>query len=243
MARLSLIVPCYNEAGNLPDLVGRARGLRHELPEAEIILVDNGSTDDSPRVFRELLGGGDASLRLLRVEKNQGYGHGILAGLAEARGEYLAWTHADLQTDLMDVARAWRALQASPDPGRTLVKGRRRGRSPFDAGFTWGMSLLSSAALGTPVSDVNAQPKVFSRALYARFAAPPQDFSLDLYLLWLARTSGHAIATIPVLFGRRLHGEAKGGGGGSLRTRLKLIDRTWRYIFRLRSRVQGLARA
>lgn len=242
MTRLSLVVPCYNEAGNLPLLLSRCRELLREVPEAEILLVDNGSTDDTPRILGEQVDTGPA-LRALRVESNRGYGNGILAGLAEARGAFLAWTHADLQTDLMDVARAWRELQSAPDPGRTLVKGRRLGRSLFDAGFTCGMAALSSAALGTAVSDVNAQPKVFPRSLYQRFAAAPLDFSLDLYLLWLARTSGFAIATIPVRFGRRLHGEAKGGGGGSFRARLRLIDRTWRYIFRLRSRVQHLAGA
>ena len=54
--------------------------------------------------------------RVVTVPVNLGYGHGILSGLREAKGDYLAWTHADLQTDPADVVKAWELLTASPNP-------------------------------------------------------------------------------------------------------------------------------
>lgn len=238
MSDLSLVIPCYNEAGNLPVLFDRIRELRKSLPTAEVILVDNGSTDESPGIFRSLREGpGLGDLKVVRIERNEGYGHGILTGLQAARGEFLAWTHADHQTDLADVGRALAAARASAVPEDTLVKGERKGRNPVDAVFTAGMSVLASLALGTVVSDVNAQPKLFSRKLYQRFEAPPKDFSLDLYLLYLARAQGFRIDTVPVRFAKRLHGEAK--GGGSMKTKVKLTKRTFKYIFELRSRLRG----
>ena len=80
--RMSLVIPCYNEARNLPLLVARLREtfVRDDI---EAILVDNGSTDDSPAVLDALLRS-PSRIRSVRVEKNQGYGFGILAGLAAA---------------------------------------------------------------------------------------------------------------------------------------------------------------
>src|SRR5689334_2926207 len=124
---LSIVLPCYNEAAGLPALVQRfadtAGGASFEL-----ILVDNGSKDSTPQVIPTLLSQFSFA-RTVRVEVNQGYGHGIWTGLQAARGEVLAWSHADLQTDPADIFRAWDVYRASEQPRRTLVKGQRFGRT------------------------------------------------------------------------------------------------------------------
>jgi len=66
----------------------------------------------------------------------------------------------------------------------------------------------------------------------------PGDFSLDLYFLFKAKKQG-LILDFPVFFLPRLYGEAKGGSGSSLKTRIKLIKRTLKYIGELRVRVIG----
>src|SRR6185312_6890896 len=103
MPSLSLVIPCYNEAANLPLLLERC-GKLSANPDTEIILVDNGSTDATPAVLENLLPE-FPRCRSVRVQKNQGYGFGILSGLAAAEGDILGWTHADLQTDPMDSQR------------------------------------------------------------------------------------------------------------------------------------------
>ena len=62
----------------------------------------NGSTDNSLSVLKQFSDCIDR-LRVIKVDSNQGYGHGILKGLEEANGEILSWTHADLQTDPRDI--------------------------------------------------------------------------------------------------------------------------------------------
>ena len=103
------------------------------------------------------------------------------------------------------------------------------------------MQWIASAALGVRLDDVNAQPKLFSRALYEAHlrTGAPADFSLDLYVLYKARTSGTPILDVPVVFAPRLHGEAK--GGGSWKTRIKLIRRTLAYILALRRSLKARA--
>ncbi|KTR03512.1 hypothetical protein NS365_18105 [Aureimonas ureilytica] len=230
--KLSLVIPCYNEQGNIPIIVARLREILRNHQGVEVLLVDNGSRDETgARIAEETAG--DPTLRLVSVPVNKGYGYGIKAGLAQAQGDVLAWTHADMQTDPHDVLTAFDLFRAQKDD-RIVVKGRRQNRRALETTFTFGMQLVASAALRTNLEDVNAQPKLFSRAFYGRYLASgaPDDFSLDLYMLYWARAEDYRILDVPVVFANRIHGEAK--GGGSWRTRIKLIRRTFAYIFELR---------
>lgn len=229
--RLSIVIPCYNEEGNLPLVVERLRHLVGDREDVEIILVDNGSKDSSAAVLDRMITEADP-IKVVTVPVNKGYGNGILCGLSEATGDVLAWTHADMQTDPADVLVAFELFKAQS--GEVLVKGRRQNRRALETFFTYGMQLVASAALGVALDDVNAQPKLFSRSFYDKQvkSRAPLDFSLDLFLLYQAKANGIPILTVPVVFAQRLHGEAK--GGGSWKTRIKLVRRTFAYIFELR---------
>ena len=101
--KFSLVIPCYNEAANLPLLLDRCGALGAQ-EGVEVILVDNGSTDASADVLARLLPR-YPGCRSVRVEKNQGYGFGIQAGLEASQGAILGWTHADMQADPLDCLR------------------------------------------------------------------------------------------------------------------------------------------
>ena len=231
---LSIVIPCWNEAANLPALLAAWTELWQDGDSWELILVDNGSTDDSAA----LLAQAQTRLPFLQIATvrapNIGYGHGILTGLEMARADVLAWTHADGQTPPADVLRAWQTWRDCPVPSRTLVKGQRRDRPLADVAFTTGMSVWATALLGTPLHDINAQPKLFPRALYAEFRDPPLDLSLDVYLLWLARQRHFAIATIDVAFGARTHGQSRWATSGA--ARMRAVQRTLLLLWQLRRR-------
>jgi glycosyltransferase involved in cell wall biosynthesis len=236
--QLSIVVPCYNEQENIPLILDRFRAALDGREQIEVLLVNNGSTDGSAAVFsRELARPDHRFARVVDVKVNQGYGCGILSGLKQARGEYLAWTHADLQTDPHDVLLGFERLQREPLPERCLVRGRRMGRPLSDRFFTWGMGRVASAALGERLWDINAQPKIFHRDLFALMQDAPWDFSLDLYLLYLAQRRDWTCVEQPVRFEARQHGVAK--GGGTLRGKLRLTRRTLKYIFEFRQRLRS----
>src|SRR5690606_22716677 len=136
--KLSLVIPCYNEAANLPLLAQRCSELASD-PDIEVIFVDNGSTDATPSVLAELIAD-SPNCRSVRVEHNQGYGFGVLSGLREARGRILAWTHADMQNDPQDVLRGLEFFDLLGED--IFVKGRRYGRPFMDVVFTVGMSVF-----------------------------------------------------------------------------------------------------
>ncbi|MBI3312834.1 MAG: glycosyltransferase family 2 protein [Candidatus Omnitrophica bacterium] len=229
---LSIVVPCYNEAKNVPRVLDSFAQVLGGKDQMELILVDNGSQDETGRVIDgEIARGHYHFARKVTVTKNIGYGFGILSGLKAAEGQVLAWTHADLQTDPGDVLRAYEIyLEKSLIRPNILVKGHRRNRKLMEKIFSLGMQTLASLVLGTGLSEINAQPKLFGRSLYEKMQDAPYDFSLDLYVLYRAKKLGYEIVPIPVFFKNRLYGEAK--GGGSFKTRMKLMKRTVSYIFK-----------
>lgn len=228
--KLSLVIPCYNEARNLPALVERCRVLTRD-PSVEVIVVDNGSTDNTPQVLATILEG-ISNCRSIRVEHNQGYGFGILAGLRAADGDILAWTHADQQTDPADALAGLALFRRADDPTRLFVKGRRQSRPFVDAVFTAGMSAFETALTGHLMRDINAQPTMFHRDAFGRWRSPPSDFALDLYAYWQAREDRLTIKRIPVEFGKRLYGTSHWNTG--ITGRLKFIRRTIDFSLRLK---------
>lgn len=238
---LSLVIPCYNEAANLPLLVARLRETFLD-GRAEVVLVDNGSTDDSPAVLAQLLAG-QQRIRSVRVEVNQGYGFGILTGLRAARGDVLGWTHADMQTDPQDALRGLalydQAADQAADPARLFVKGRRYGRPAADVAFTVGMSVFETVLMSRRMWDINAQPTLFPRAFFERWREPPHDFALDLYAYYQALREGLRVQRFDVRFGERAHGSSH--WNVNWQAKLRFIKRTVDFSLRLRQGLQERA--
>lgn len=227
---LSIVIPCYNEAENILPLLERFEKIRQQHP-FELVLVNNGSADHTVQVLNTTDRQRFHFLKIATVEKNVGYGHGIITGLKEASGDVLAWTHADLQTDPADVIRAFELFQKHPHQ-HCLVKGSRTGRSLGDRLFTWGMSLFASAILRGWYSEINAQPKLFPRDFFDQHLPdPPHDFSLDLYLLAQAKKHRYSLVAFPVFFTKRLHGQSS--WSSEWHSRWKITWRTVKYIFKL----------
>lgn len=215
---LSLVAPCYNEARGLPALLAAfaAAGAGRDF---ELILVDNGSTDDTPAVLAAELPKYPFA-RSLRVEPNRGYGGGILAGLAAAGGAYHGWTHADLQ---FPAAAAFEALERARALGpEAYVRGARLGRPAADRFFTAALGLVYSACLGARLRDMSGQPVVFSAGLLDG-ANPPSDFSLDAFSLALALRRGWRVERFGVVVAPRAAGRSSWNSG--LRSRLALALR------------------
>ena len=228
--KLSLIIPCYNEAANLPLLLDRCASLQSS--NIEIILVDNGSTDNSPEVLKSLLPH-YPHCRSVRVPVNQGYGFGILSGLKVASGKVLAWTHADMQADPKDVLRGLEIFQAQ---GQDIyVKGQRIKRPFADVIFTIGMSIFETILLRARLWDINAQPNMFSRRFFETWINPPHDFSLDLYSYFTARNQGLPVYRFPVEFGERAHGVSHWNVNWA--AKMKFIRRTIDFSFELKRRL------
>ncbi len=226
--KLSIVVPCYNEEENIPLILERFNDVV-KREDIEVILVDNGSTDGSAEVISRLLPQYSFA-KTVKVPVNQGYGYGILQGLKECAGEYIGWTHADMQTDPADVLKALDLIEQ--EKGLVFVKGNRKGRPLFDVFFTVGMSVFETCYLREKLYDINAQPNIFPKVFYQGWENPPHDFSLDLYALYMARKKGLKVVRFAVDFPKRVHGTSKWNTG--LAAKWKFIKRTMDFSVKLK---------
>ena len=102
---ISAVVPVYNEEGNLPVLIPALVEVLKNLGRSyEIIFVDDGSSDESRRILKEMASE-HASLRILRFKENRGLSTALEAGMREARGEIIVTLDSDLQNDPADIPR------------------------------------------------------------------------------------------------------------------------------------------
>ncbi len=235
MIELSIVIPCYNEDKNIFPLFKKIEDLLKKNENIEVIIVDNGSLDNT---YQNIISSNlykKNKIKFKKIEKNIGYGHGIMSGVSLAEGNCIGWCHADLQTEPSDVYSSWSENKDYLNNFKCIVKGRRRNRNFFDALFTFAMSIIVSILFFSKINDINAQPKLFNKSFLKYMKDYPNDFSLDLFFLIMAKTNSYKIINYNVYYNKRVYGEAK--GGGSFKGKFKLIKKTFAYIIKLRKKL------
>ncbi|TDB91543.1 glycosyltransferase [Actinomadura sp. 7K534] len=200
---LEIVVPAYNEADRLPEglgvLCGKLAGLQ---VRAEVVVVDNASTDGTGEIVRSWRG--PVPVRLVRCER-RGKGAAVRAGLLETRAPYVGFMDADMATDLAALDEAIVLLRE----GRPVVVGsRRHGRSVVQ-GYAVPLRRLGAIAFNRAVrdlvggiADTQCGFKFFDGPL-ARAAAADlrtDGFSFDVELLAHCVRRGASVTAIPVVW-------------------------------------------
>ena len=229
MVKYSLVIPCYNESKNIIAILEKVK-FSFNPKVIELIIVDNGSTDNTQLILKENLKKYPFATSI-KIPINIGYGHGIFEGLKAAKGKIIGWTHADQQTDLLDTLKGFEFFKSDCDIENLFVKGNRKGRNYFESFFTLGMSILSSITLRKLLWDINAQPNIFHKSFLKNIKNPPIDFSFDLYVFYKALKLKKRIKRFPVNFYDRIYGESK--WNKSFQSKFKFIIRNMKYIFKL----------
>ncbi len=210
---LSIIIPCFNEAKTVRELLARVKAAK--LPEPwrkEIIIVDDGSGDETKNTLNALLLE-NPDARVIFKEKNGGKGSAVKIGIAEATGEYLIIQDADLEYDPNDYAR----LLAPIREGKTTVVfgSRTRGGDvvPFSQTYFYGgllVTRLFNLAFGTRLTDVATCYKIFPRALVPELVRlPSNDFVFDVIELSLVVARHAEIVEVPIAYHSRTRKEGK----------------------------------
>jgi glycosyltransferase involved in cell wall biosynthesis len=230
---LSIILPVFNEEKNIKLIVDKYKNLSKNN-SIEVIFVEDGGSKDKTREELEKFAKKHSFVKPLFTNE-PGYGISIYNGLKNATGEFLCWTHADMQTDPKDTIEGLKMIKAQQTPNKCFIKGKRYGRQLLDVFFTFGMSIFETLYLGKIMYDINAQPNIFHKSFLELMKDPPKDFSFDLYTYYLAKKNKFNIVRFPTFFGKRIYGESAWNDG--MKARFKFIKRTIDFTFKLRRKL------
>ena len=206
---LTLVVPCYNER----ELIGRTvpplfDALALAIPRCEMILVDNGSTDDTGQIVASLATH-DPRIRTAKVEVNRGYGLGVLTGYRAAHGRCIGHVPSDGPVAPADIAAlAVRALAEGPG---AIVSAVRRGRPDTTVRRTVSRiyNTLFTLLFGRLCDDINGTPKFLHAVDVARMQPGSEDYFLEAEMLIKARRLGMRIVPVEVPSLPRAGGKSK----------------------------------
>jgi glycosyltransferase involved in cell wall biosynthesis len=216
---LSLFLPVLNEEENLRPMHEKIAGALDQLGKtAEVIYIDDGSTDRSLEVLREL-SESDDRIRVISLRRNYGQTAAMAAGIDAADGEILIPMDADLQNDPADIAR----LLAKLDEGFDVVSGWRKDRQ--DKLVTrripsWIANSIISKIGGVPLHDYGCSLKAYRRDVLqdVRLYGEMHRF-IPIYASW----AGARVTEIPVDHHARTMGESKYGLSRTIKVVFDLI--------------------
>lgn len=223
--KLSVVVPVYNERNTITEIIRRVRTV--ELPdgiEREIIVVDDGSTDGTRDVLRQL---GDSTVRVLFQERNQGKGAALRTGFSHATGDYVLVQDADLEYDPND----WPRLLGPVLAGKARVvygsrfTGERRNMLLLHWIGNRFLSLVTNVLYNTTLSDMETCYKLVDRALIESLALQSNRFDIEPEITAKILKRGVRIYEVPISYTGREFSEGKKiewtDGFGALWTLLK----------------------
>jgi len=211
----SIIIPAYNESGRIrPTLDEVLRYSEQQGWNVEIIVVDDGSRDDTTAIIREY-NMRHPQIRLIDNPENHGKGFSVRAGMLDARGDLCLFTDADLSSPMTEAQHLFDAIAEGADiaiGSRWLRTELQTERQPlYRQLFGRIFNLVLRVILGLNFADTQCGFKAFRRDA-ARRVFPLQRierWGFDPEILFLARKMGLVVKEVPVVWahseGTRLH--------------------------------------
>ena len=217
------MLPCFNEAGNLLDMVQDALVAADRVSaRVEVVIVDDGSTDGTGALAAKLAEG-ESRVRLVMHLVNRGYGAAVRTGIGAARMPYVLLTDADLQFDLADLGRLVPQLESAD----AVVGYRLRRNDPLvrrAAAAAW--NRLVRTLYDLPFKDVDCAFKLFPRDVLQELELVSSGALFSTELLVRARAAGATVAEVGVHHYPRLSGKPSGGSP-------RVVVRAFRELARL----------
>jgi glycosyltransferase involved in cell wall biosynthesis len=211
---VSLVIPMYNEELNIEHAVAAAReSLEKYTSDHEILIVDDASTDTSPRIV-ERLASEDARVRVLRHEKNRKLGGTLRTGFGAATKELVFYMDADIPFDPDVLGRAIRAMELT---GADMIAAYRHDRTMegFKRGvYTLVYNWLIGLLFGWPHRDINFSFKLMKRSVLDAIELRSEGSLIDAELVVKAKNRGFTIQQIGIDYFPRTRGTSHLGSFG-----------------------------
>ena len=218
--KISIVIPLYNEEESIPHLVEALdAAIANYGQPAEVIIVDDGSRDNSFKLLKEYAAG-DPRFTIIRFRRNFGQTAAFAAGFAQARGEVVITMDADLQNDPMDIP----LLMAKVDEGYDIVSGWRKDRQ--DRWLDRKLPSMMANRLISNVTDVKLHDYGCSLKAYRTEVLRHVHLygELHRFIPALASQVGATVTEVPVNHRSRQYGSSKYGISRTVRVMLDLIN-------------------
>ncbi|HHN94224.1 MAG TPA: glycosyltransferase family 2 protein [Anaerolineae bacterium] len=221
--KLSIIIPAYNEINTIAEIVRRVRAVPLPIEigygpddgttvtfEREIIIVDDGSTDGTREVLRELAD--EPDITVVFHERNQGKGAAVRTGLQHTTGDIILIQDADLEYDPRDYPAL---LQPILEQRSQVVYGSRFRGGPTKAMFFWHMlgnrllTFVTNLLYDTILSDMETCYKVFTRAVAEQLDLRAPGWGFDPEITAQILNRGYRIYEVPISYTGREFEEGK----------------------------------
>jgi glycosyltransferase involved in cell wall biosynthesis len=197
-ARISIVIPAYNEAKAIVDVVQQiAEVCKNEKIDYEIIVVDDGSTDQTAEVLE------NHNVHVIRHPENRGYGAAIKTGVLSCQYPWILITDADGTYPISQIPKLLENLDHYE-----MIVGARTGEDvniPFiRRPAKWLLSKLANFMAQTHIPDLNSGFRIFRKTAFQRFLNYfPSGFSLTTTITLALLCNGHAVRYVPVDYYRR----------------------------------------
>jgi glycosyltransferase involved in cell wall biosynthesis len=208
---VSIIVPAYNEAATIAEIVNRIRAVPLEHAR-EIVVIDDASRDDTGTMVDKLIAQGTEDLRLLRHPVNRGKGAAIRTGLAAARGDIVLIQDADLEYDPRDYPAL---LEPILEGQADVVFGNRFHGGAHRVLYFWHyvanrmLTLITNMLTNLNLSDMEVGYKVFRADVVRRLNLTSERFGIEPELTIKAAKLGVRIYEVPIRYHGRTYAEGK----------------------------------
>jgi dolichol-phosphate mannosyltransferase len=230
MSSVSVVVPCYNESASIAQLHEKLLPVLDRIAAqhaVELVLVDDGSTDDTYDRLTRTFGERPAT-RVVRHPKNLNLGGAIRTGIRESTGELIANLDSDCTYDpallepmLAEIARGADLVTVSP----YHPDGRVDGVPPYRLLLSRGLSALYRLLLRKRVYTYTAMNRVYRRAICERIGSPAFDFTCLAEMMLKALVQDYRVAEVPATLAVRRFGESKMKVAKTIRAHLVLLRR------------------
>jgi len=205
--RLSIVIPAYNECMRIEGTLARVlECVNHRQWDAEILVVDDGSTDNTVDIVQRWMARHDR-LHLVKNPGNRGKGYSVRNGLLQSAGDIVMFTDADLSAPIEEAERLIDAIDAGADVAigsRWLDKQKQTVHQPmyrrfFGRCFNW----VTRKVIGLPFKDTQCGFKAFRRdAAQTIFRLQTiERWGFDPEILFIARKLKFSIVEVPVTWG------------------------------------------
>lgn len=203
----SIVVPAHNESENLAVLLPRlAAALSGVQGTFEIVLVDNASTDDTTHLVAELQR--TIPQLMLISEPTLGYGRAVLTGLAATQGPYIGIIRADNQEKPEDLRDMCNEIQTRKLDFFKAIRAHRQSDGVRRIIVSFVYNSLFKMLFGLRSRDLNATPKVFTRAYYEAAHLESKDWFVDAEMVIKAERLGFRVGEREIEYLPRLKGKS-----------------------------------